>query len=162
MSVHYRSLSTGSSNIFSRGLAKRGNRRHNYLMKRTSLLLGGVFLFGVYALPGRVCANAGASARLSSSAAEAKRPSCHPGEAVPDRSPCGKMVCCLLPDVSRGTATEVVLPSPIFSGGVAHPAHPIFLGSDIVSRRISFDSHPPPGHSRRLFSSTSPRGPPLA
>jgi hypothetical protein len=129
-------------------------------MKKASVLFSGLFLFGVYALPGKVCPSLSEGERA---VAEARTdvPPCHRGTVPTSKQPCGKMVCCLLPDVSRGMGDVVVMPSPGFSGMVALPSHET-VSPFVLSQRVTFEAQAPPGASGRLFTSTSPRGPPLA
>ena len=128
-------------------------------MKKASLLLCGLFLFGVYALPGKVCPSPanGVAPPLNSS----DLPPCHRQAADSKKTPCEKMVCCLLPDVSRGMGAVVILPSPEFSGMVAPPVSQDSIVL-VLTHRIPFSAQAPPGLSGHSSSSVSPRGPPLA
>jgi hypothetical protein len=128
-------------------------------VKKSSLLLCGLFLFGVYALPGKVCASPGNA--VTSQSRSSDLPPCHRQAANSKKTPCEKMVCCLLPDVSRGMGAVVILPSPEFSGMVALPVSQDTIVF-VLSHRISFSAHAPPGPSGLFPSSASPRGPPLA
>lgn len=127
-------------------------------MNKLSFGLCALFLFGVYALPGKVCPVPEEGGRGAVS--RTNLPPCHRSSTAP-QAPCGKMVCCLLPDVSRGMGAVVDLPSPEFSGMIALPvSQDIF--SSVVARRIPFEAQAPPGLSERFSFHPSPRGPPLA
>lgn len=127
-------------------------------MKKAPFLLCGLFLFGIYALPGKVCRSSVDSVRPPVQREDV--PPCH-RQAASNKAPCGKMVCCLLPDVSRGGAAAVVVPAPGFSGMGTLPSfqtHSAF----VLPHRVPFEAQAPPGLSGQFSASASSRGPPLA
>ncbi|MBL0059449.1 MAG: hypothetical protein IPP35_10145 [Elusimicrobia bacterium] len=133
-------------------------------MRRSAVALCGLFLFGVYALPGKVCPN-GHETAARPAAERSDLPPCHRKMAAHKAGPgvpCDTMVCCLVPEATRGATTAVALPSPRFSGTlVASSVLTVTPVPDFVSR-ICFEAQAPPGVLGRFPSHTSPRGPPLA
>lgn len=129
-------------------------------MKKASVLFSGLFLFGVYALPGKICPSLSDEGRAVA-VEKTDLPPCHRGAVPTSKQPCSKMVCCLLPDVSRGMGDVVVMPSPGVSGVVVLPSQETVYAF-VLSQRVTFEAQAPPGPSGRLSSITSPRGPPLA
>lgn len=123
-------------------------------MKRSVVLgLTGVFLFGAFALPGKVCPTAHARPTASP-----RTPPCHraTSEAA---NPCQKMVCCLVPPADRFATVipSVPMPSIAWAGWMPAPV-PVSAASfdPGVSRRV----HPPPGSSAGFLLAFSLRAPP--
>ncbi len=133
-------------------------------MKRSAVVLCGLFLFGVYALPGKICPNTHETAARSA-AERSDLPPCHRKAAAPKAGasvPCDTMVCCLVPEATRGATTAVAMPAPDFSGLlVLSSVSAVLPAPDFVSR-ICFEAQAPPGVLGRFSSDASPRGPPLA
>lgn len=133
-------------------------------MKIMAKLLSCLFLFGVFALPGKVCPNA--HDRVVRVPVEnSDRPACHrspSGDTADSGTPCETMVCCLVPDMTRGGVSAVLLPAPDHSDVVVLPVRPPLLVSPVLVCRTFFDAQAPPGSFGSFSSHASPRGPPLA
>ncbi|MBL8023797.1 MAG: hypothetical protein JNK54_05885 [Elusimicrobia bacterium] len=133
-------------------------------MKKGVMFLLGFFLFGVFALPGKVCPNA--HDRVVRDPVEtAGVPDCHramPGNTADEGTPCETMVCCLVPDFTRGALSAVLVPGPELSGVVSLPVRSSLDVSPPLSNRTVFEAQAPPGPPGRFSLNASPRGPPLA
>ena len=132
-------------------------------MRLSAVWLSGLFLFGVYALPGKVCGDSSAGSRdaVAGHSDDVNLPPCHRRAAAAQKSPCGKMVCCLMPDIPRESGAAVVLPMPPFAGLAALPAASPDLVANPIWHRTPYEAQAPPGPSGRFSFSVSPRGPPL-
>lgn len=81
-------------------------------MKRfAGVLLNPDFLFGAFALPGKVCPSA--PGRPVARAAEADLPPCpRAAHQSPSATPCDQMVFCLVPKAERSAVLPPALPAP--------------------------------------------------
>jgi hypothetical protein len=127
-------------------------------MKRFSAVsLSAVFLFGAFALPGKVCPSA--HGRPATRAAEADVPPCHRA-AKPSATPCDKMVCCLVPEAERSAVAAPALPAPIAVWTGVRVA--LSVPAPTTDRVASIDLfHPPPGLSAGFRLAFSLRAPPV-
>ena len=133
-------------------------------MKNVAMLLSGLLVFGVYVLPGKVCPDSVERARPGS-VEVSDVPACHrsvAGLPLKSEASCDRMVCCLVPDFTRGAVAAVLLPASEFSGAVGLPVSSRSSGSSVSGEFAYFESQAPPGLAGFFSSHASPRGPPLA
>lgn len=138
---------------------------HNGGVKNRALLLVGLFLFGVYALPGKVCPTSeGTRTSPVADASDGAVPPCH-RRAETNTSPsvpCEKMVCCLVPDAARGFASPILVPrSENVSFLSCLIEAPLSFGESLL-QSVPFSAQAPPGEIGFLSLSSSPRGPPVS
>lgn len=130
-------------------------------MKRfAGLLLSAVFLFGAFALPGKVCPSA--HGRPVARAAEADLPPCHrAARQNPSSTPCDQMVCCLVPEAERSAVLPPALPAPtaLWVGRTLDTMEPGPILDPVVDD-VFF--HPPPGVSAGFRLAFSLRAPPAS
>ncbi|MBK8870924.1 MAG: hypothetical protein IPN19_07695 [Elusimicrobia bacterium] len=134
-------------------------------MRNRALPLVGLFLFGVYALPGKVCPTPeGRRTSLLTDASADAVPPCH-RRAEPQKAttvPCDQMVCCLVPEAARGFSSPVLLPRSEGASFLAYHSEGFLCFWSHRLQSVPFSAQAPPGASGRLISSFSPRGPPVA
>lgn len=122
------------------------------------VLLSAVFLFGAFALPGKVCPSA--HGRPTTAAADSDLPPCHrSAQQNKDATPCDTMVCCLVPEAERSSVLPPALPAPSahWVGRASEVVTPAPV-SDRLTDTVHF--HPPPGVSAGFRLAFSLRAPP--
>lgn len=123
------------------------------------VLLSTIFLFGAFALPGKVCPSA--HGRPTTAAAESDLPPCHrSAQQNKAATPCDKMVCCLVPEAERSSVLAPALPAPtvLWVGRTLEivESAPVL---DRLADVVFF--HPPPGVSAGFRLAFSLRAPPV-
>lgn len=134
-------------------------------MSNRALLLVGLFLFGVYALPGKVCPTSEGTRTFPMVDASAGAvPPCH-RRAETNTSPsvpCEKMVCCLVPEAARGFAYPILVPRSENVSFLSYLIEATRSFGESLLRSVPFSAQAPPGEIGFLSLSSSPRGPPVA